>query len=480
MVDTDRPRFRGDLIVCGVFAVCAVGWFAAQHAGSLYDDAYIYFRYVDSLARGCGLRFNCADPPVEGFSSPLYLALLWVLHALGGALDELALTIGTLALALAIFVAAVIARRATRSSLVALGVTLVLCADHDLLLNAVTGLETGLAICAVTLLAWSALGSGRGFSALVLVALDCRPEAAVFAATALLDARFRRARVLAVIAGGLALLTLWRWVSFHDVLPNTYWAKAGGTLTHARLGLSYLGEAVITFPALFFAPLVLFARDLRPRATPLLVGAALWSLSMLRTGGDHFQYARLLAPLVPAATAFAAIGLCALARDVSATALLCASALWTFHAHAIPPQHGFDNVRRWQRVGEWLAARHPGASVATVPIGAISYFSGARVIDLVGLTVRDIAHSGSSVPEEQLSRQWLGHERHDTAWVLQQEPDLVVMTKWRATPWTLAEAKAGFWAELLLLREVKSGRAPYDVVDAELEPGVHWLVLQRR
>lgn len=480
MVDTDCPRFRGDLLVCGVVALGATGWFAAQHAGSLYDDAYIYFRYVDSLARGCGLRFNCADPAVEGFSSPLYLALLWVLHAVGGAIDEIALTIGTLSVALSIFVAAVIARRATRSSVVALGVTLALSADHDLLLNAVTGLETALAMLAVTLLAWSALGSGRGFSALVLVALDCRPEAAVFAVTAFLDRRLRSGRVLGVIAVGLALVTLWRWSTFHDVLPNTYWAKAGGTMTHARLGFAYLGEAALAFPSLVLAPFALFNRELRPRTAPILVGALVWSLSMLRTGGDHFQYARLLVPLVPAAMALAATGVAALLRETACGALLTVGAAFTFHAHGIPPQHGFDNVRRWQRVGEWLADRHPGASVATVPIGAIAYFSGARVIDLVGLTVRDIAHSGHSVPEAQLNREWLGHERHDTAWVLAQQPDLVVMTKWRATPWTLAEAKAGFWAELLLLREVKAGRAPYEVADAELEPGVHWLVLQRR
>lgn len=33
---------------------------------------------MKSVRPGCGLRFNCAEAPVEGFSSPQYLAALVV------------------------------------------------------------------------------------------------------------------------------------------------------------------------------------------------------------------------------------------------------------------------------------------------------------------------------------------------------------------------------------------------------------------
>ena len=50
----------------------------------------------------------------------------------------------------------------------------------------------------------------------------------------------------------------------------------------------------------------------------------------------------------------------------------------------------------------------------------------------------------------------------------------------RSTPWTsLAEARAGFWADWLLLQEIKEGRAPYHVRNAEVSSGRHVLLFER-
>jgi hypothetical protein len=85
------------------------------------------------------------------------------------------------------------------------------------------------------------------------------------------------------------------------------------------------------------------------------------------------------------------------------------------------------------------------------------------------------------VPPEKLVRTWIGHEREHTAWVLAQKPDVIALTRYRATPWLgLHEARAGFWAEWKLLREVKEGRAPYVVHSAQVEPGLYGLLLVRR
>ena len=74
---SERTRIR---LVLGVaiagFATLVV-LFARGHWGGLYDDALIYLRYVRNLRNGCGLRFNCAGPLVEGFTGPLQLALLY-------------------------------------------------------------------------------------------------------------------------------------------------------------------------------------------------------------------------------------------------------------------------------------------------------------------------------------------------------------------------------------------------------------------
>ena len=63
--------------------------------------------------------------------------------------------------------------------------------------------------------------------------------------------------------------------------------------------------------------------------------------------------------------------------------------------------------------------------------------------------------------------------------MLSREPDLIVTNKWRLEPWTLEESRAGFYASWLLLQEVKEGRAPYRVLNAEVAEGVYWLLLER-
>jgi hypothetical protein len=84
------------------------------------------------------------------------------------------------------------------------------------------------------------------------------------------------------------------------------------------------------------------------------------------------------------------------------------------------------------------------------------------------------------VPPELLTRRWIGHERHCTECVLARAPTLIVTTMSRDQPWqTLAEARAGFYADWLLLQEIKAGRAPYRVLDAEVLPGDHILMFER-
>lgn len=498
-------RARVPLVVAIALALALLGLFVRDHFGSLYDDAFIYLRYVKNLRAGCGLRFNCADAPIEAFTGPLYLAILW----LGGLFTRKLVTLtqltGALALAAALVTALAAAARspeaprgaravARMESAVVVAVAVALALDHYVLLNGVIGLETSLAALVVTG-AWSAADGDRPktLATLAVIAFLVRPEALLLCAFLPVVPGARNAKTLGAVCAALFAITLTRWTIFHDLLPNTYFAKSGGTWRHASLGVAYIVDALRDFPVIALAPLALLARLGRARRAAtsyaLLVAGA-WLAFFLRSGGDSFEYSRLAFPLVPMLTVLAMRGAYALgsrafvARPYAAAACV---ALWgvvlggrAAYAHRIPPQHGFDNVQRWTRVGKYFAERAPHATLATVPVGAISYFSGLRVIDLVGLGSREIAHAGRTVPPELLVKRWIGHERHDTEWVLAQRPDYVVTTKVRAAPWRdLREAEAGFYADWLILRAMKNGSAPYHVVDAEIAPGAHCLVFAR-
>ncbi|MCA9653177.1 MAG: hypothetical protein H6712_33985 [Myxococcales bacterium] len=485
------------LVVAATLAMLLV--FVAGHSFSIYDDAYIYFRYADDLRDGCGPTFNCGDPPVEGFSSPLFLALLVLGGALGGDVEAWSQVLGPACLAVALGLAIRVPVGRTGAALAiargpglaaAAAVALLLGLDDYVLLNAVSGLETGLAAAVAVALLRAVLRREVGATATwSVVGVLARPELGVLVLLLPVLPWMRRRRAVLGVIGALVLITALRLAIFGDPLPNTYWAKSGGTAVHARLGAEYLAQVLRDFPFVALAPLALLDRAHRREHGFVLLGALAWGLAFLRTGGDHFAYGRLAFPLVPVLVAQAAVGLVhATARLEPRPWLRAAAVLLPALGvgaraqlqHGLAEGHGFANVQRWALVGRWLAEHHPGETIATVPVGAMAHASGLRTLDLVGITSREVARAGGTVPTELMRRNWLGHERHATQWVLDQAPELIVTTKFRAEPWRrLEETRAGFYADWLLLQEIKAGRAPYRIYDAEVTPGVHWLMFRR-
>ncbi len=487
---------RGLLLVAPVLALTAR--FVAQNSYSLYDDTFIYFRYVENVFHGCALRFNCADAPVEGFTSPLYLAVLSLARLVSPDLRTLTQVLGALCTAAGLSVAVLTADDARLlrghprlSFALAACVSLALALDHVVLLNAVTGMETALAVLVTTLLLRALLlERHRWVPWLCVLAWLCRPEEALFLVVLPIVTGRARWRLWIAPFAAAAAVELGRVAVFHDLLPNTYYAKSGGTLRHVALGVDYLRTVLREAPLIALAPLALAIPHLRRAVAGVLAVTALLFVFFLRSGGDAFLYSRLPAPLVPTLVLLAMHGACALALrlrepwgarvSVAVLALCTAYLPLDWRSHRFAPTHGLALVDQWGRLGRWLRANHPRATVAVVPIGAIAYYSDARVIDLVGLTSREIAHARRGVPPERLRANWIGHERHDTEYVLGQRPDLIIFTRTRTTPWRdLAETRAGFWAEWLLLREIKAGRAPYVVDDAALGPREHVLMFRR-
>ena len=482
---------------CALVTACVI-WFAIAHWDSIYDDAFIYLRYVRNLDNGCGLRFNCRGVAVEGFTGPLYLAVLWAGSLITDNLIWLCQVVGTVGLALACSLAVVVAARVTDAArfthapaVVAIATAVTLGVDDFAMLNAVIGLETAMAAAAFSALALAAV-TGRPR---LLVAMTCafvllRPEALVFVLALPILPALRHARYLAIVGGVLVLVTVLRFVLFDALLPNTYYAKSGGTLAHAGLGLAYIRDAIIDFPLVLLAPLALLGTS-SPRRTAvgfLLAGTAAWVAFFLRSGGDVFSYSRLVFPLVPVLSGLALAGVFELGARrwrqrlalavTGAVALVVGGRAWI--AHDIPEQHAHPRVVEWAATGRYLKAHVPrGTLVATVPIGAIGYYAQLPILDLVGLTEPEIARAGRTVPTELLTKQWIAHERHNTEHVLARAPTWIVTTMVRDQPWTLGEARAGFWADWLLLQEIKAGRAPYHVHDAEVAPGRHVLMFER-
>ena len=221
---------------------------AVAFGSYLIDDAGITFAYARSFADGAGLVSQPGMDPVEGYSNTLWLLLLapfmafdafdvvWTPKLLGGAF-----ALATFSLIWRLL------RRHDAPISVRLGALTLLALNTPYVLWSVAGLENALYGWLVVVLVslcgalWTdaatsrrvAYGAGVAATALVMTRPDGLLFLGLFPACAVLSARWRadapwRATVArhAAVAGGLTGgFFAFRWLYFHDVLPNTAYAK---------------------------------------------------------------------------------------------------------------------------------------------------------------------------------------------------------------------------------------------------------------
>jgi hypothetical protein len=188
---------------------------------------------------------------------------------------------------------------------------------------------------------------------------------------------------------------------------------------------------------------MIYARGRRPvpRWVRLMQGLVLTSIAYcLLVGADFFSYHRFLLPaLAPMTLLFwwYGVGANELRRkragqpapgkpSIALLGVLFIAAQLIYFVGRIPPQgmvHSFivENTRDWAGVAQELDRRAPpGAVIATIPIGAMGYFSHRYILDMVGLTDTHIAHT--AVPTGEAIT---GHEKYDIDYVLARRPELI-------------------------------------------------------
>jgi arabinofuranosyltransferase len=511
---TDDPH---DLI-WSVLAVALVAVVLAESWLKFYsyqDDAFIFFRYADNVLRGNGVVFNPGER-VEGFSSPLWLALLVGCGAVGLAPVHAAGILGTIASVATVLLSLRDARRCggPGSWLAPVGLVLF----FPFLAWSVSGMETSL----FTALVWGTVSGlrvarvqrrplGNDVALCLAAAVLTRPEALLLVLAVLADelvtARvgWRSPRYLldrlrwllpAVLAG--LLLECGRLAYYGDPLPNTAYAKLAISAAHVRLGLRYLWgflrAAPLVWPALL---LPVFLRAV-PGVVATVVLVASWCLHLLLVGGDFFAYFRFLLPLVPLLFAVGAAGLAALWSRLSGRIEPGRRRAWGFGlglvyltgvAWSAPDpapgaaQHGFDWTLASAKLGQRMAAALPPSTLVALPhIGAFGYYSRLPVLDLLALVDRQLARRPSRMPARgPRNSNEIGHEHFDIEWSLARRPALIVPSRsYGSQPFTdLSELRPDFEAEAQLL-QILAKRDDYRLVDVPLGDAAHWGVFLRR
>jgi hypothetical protein len=438
-------------VVISVAYLLHVSWY-----DFVSDDAFIALRYARRFLDGHGLVFNPSER-VEGFSSILWVLLMATLGRIGADLVLAARVVGAVAGLVTILLTYNLARKLSRpgsSPEWALFAPSMLALNGSFACWAAAGLETTLFVGLIVATLLAVLSDKYWLSA--SLAATCglaRPEGIALAGLLAAYQVFRGRSVgekrwvgWCVLCGSLlAALFLFRFLYYGDLLPNTYYAKVGGGWEQVKRGLSYFADYAADHEGL---PVILVSTGMLllsgPSGLRLLctTGLLLWGV-VIWVGGDGlpmYRFALAPLPLILVAESTLLERLYDAAKKwlprrtlPNAILLLFVMVGWAV-VQLTPPAVGSHYVNyefqaevevpRWTRVGLWLKENAgTGESLAAVPIGAVSYYSGLIAYDMLGLTDRHIAHL--KVPE--IGTGWAGHEKHDGQYILQRRPTFLLL-----------------------------------------------------
>jgi hypothetical protein len=444
------PRYRRwraatfDPVAAVLVPTLLVALHALVYGAWIVDDAAITFAYARSVAEGAGPVLQPGAPPVEGYSNPMWLALLVVAKWLGlfdqgtwfGVPDYVAFPKAlALAFCATTFGALYVAARALvpRPALLAGIAGCVTAVVPSFVIWSMSGLENSLLAAAVTWIAAvivTAAARGRLLSTRVAAACGLlaalaaltRPDGAIYvaafpAAVLLLARQPRRTALIAtsvsvtVFAIPVVLYLAWRWSTFHLLLANTAVAKAQGLPDLAALQMPlrlayYMGGVV----ALFGAAVVVAAlrrqqdrRGLVALLLPLLLAVLAFTVLKQDWMGQH-RFATPVWPLAALAiTAGTAVtwptaGLRARRVMTASVAVstLVAVAMFAvgaaeFRGRPTVPVCSVAQYSGWMINGYASILGLASGTVVTPDVGGAALVGRLRILDLAGLTDSGIA-----------------------------------------------------------------------------------------
>lgn len=462
--------------------IAAVGAAAAimllQHFYFHYtsDDAYISYRYALNLSQGHGPVWNQGEQ-VEGYTNFLWMGILAGSHKAGA---DIVLTGRWLGYGLAVAAAAgtyAVTRELLPGDpgrIAGFLACVLLAASGAWSMWATAGLEAPL-FASLTLAGIllhlrerprGSLGGWPPYSALVwaFVAM-ARADGVLFVAVSgifkLGDAvvRTRHAkpgerrvvmlRAIGHVALWVALFAalyapyfVWRYNYYDWFFPNTYYAKVGDGLDQLDRGVKYVLGFLQESGGwlLLLLPLAIAESAVRRTAAAyVLVLTGVWFGYTAWVGGDSLLRYRFLAPVLPLYYSVMAVTAVAVATrlrsamprqrlaaaGIASLAVLAAVAV-TIHPQAvdaIDTRGEREAVEERVEVGRWMRDELPSDTVvALIPVGAFGYESRLPVIDMLGITNEAIAHR-----ELDLGSLAAGHEKYDSDYVLDQQPDIILL-----------------------------------------------------
>ena len=490
------------------------------------DDAYISLRYARNFANGDGVVFNCAER-VEGYTCFLWVLLLGTIKKLFSRADLVALArylgvcfgalaIGTLNKFSTYLSDRTIDDTSTRRSIPF--ALLLVAANFPLIFWSFSGMETTFYVFLIVMSTYffskylleddAPLPMLLYASVFQVFACMTRPETYLLpvCSLAFIAAREKRAGLRAVAIFLVPFLVIflpyfiWRYKYFGYLFPNTYYAKVGGgSLGLSLQGLTYLKNGAIphlTILAFVVGKMVRRRQTLTIADYYLLSIIAIWVVTIVYTGADHFIELRFFVYMLPFMYLFALdeIGVFADGvagrisrvfrsrhRPIFGHAAIMIISLTTFLALFYYNSMGVASTERfgrhladsWGLLGKWLQQNtEVGDVIATPVVGAIGYYCNRTIVDMLGIVDPVIAHGPRAEPGQGPK----DHDRYDSEYVLSRKPQYIYLLSFAPTEKAFLQEKSWIPAIEDLKRHFPNRHYEYGVVRI----GPHYYGLYRR
>lgn len=250
----------------------------------------------------------------------------------------------------------------------------------------------------------------------------------------------------------LLIYICFRMIYYGYPLPNTFYAKTNFSFELIIRGINYFynfAKAYLLYGFILLFPTVLFFDKKIIKELSLLFWLiAAWTMLNILIGGDVLPIHRFFLPIMPlifilfVKTILYASNL-VIAKKKWITHLISSAAIvlvllgglvnFSKQRFQLMEKRAYETglVKKMKIYANWVNSqserKRRQISVAMSTIGAFSYFTNTRVIDIVGLTDEYISHHPKEVEgiDEELPVLW--KERHYNAdYVLSQKPDYII------------------------------------------------------
>jgi len=452
---------------------------------SLFDDAMVSMRYARNFAEGYGLVWNPGGERVEGYTNPLWVLYMSLIHFFPVAPSKTSLFVqisAALFLAANLYYTRRIALAISSGSRMVTWGAIALTATY-LPINhwSLQGMEVSVLLLLMSACTWlgvNSLNTGvfpKHLYVLLGIATWVRPDMVVpyvafFSFMLVADPGYRRRHAiqgLGILAFALAAQTAFRLLYYGDVLPNTYYLKMTGVPLAVRV--AHGAYVLLLFvwkanPLLFGLAFALVLRNDR-RIWLLFWTVAVQMAYSVYVGGDAWEYwggaNRFIAIAMPAfcvllshalqltTSALITVAGTGLPGNVvrvrrmaaAAFALAVVYAGITMNSiHGInalaevvllqPALHTGNGGRNQRDVAQALLLRQattPDATIAVTRAGTIPYFANRTAVDLLGKNDRFVAHEPVATFDHLRFTEFRpGHMKFDYAYSIgYQQPDVI-------------------------------------------------------